>query len=117
MRIPSATEFSRIRLRGYPMRRPLRSTPSGQHRPVLLDEVLKVLDPRPGQVVVDCTLGWAGHAVELLRRVGPTGLLIGVDLDSDNLPRGQERLEALGYPFHLHHANLAGLDGILGEHG
>jgi 16S rRNA (cytosine1402-N4)-methyltransferase len=90
-----------------------RSTPPGQHRPVLLDEVLKILDPQPGQVVVDCTLGWGGHAAALLERVGPAGLLIGLDLDSSNLPRVKERLESVGNPFRLHHANFAGLDGIL----
>lgn len=99
------------------MPRPLRSTSPGQHRPVLLQEVLTILDPQPGQVVVDCTVGWAGHAAELLERVGPTGLLIGLDLDNDNLPKAKERLETLGCPFHLHHANFAGLDGILAGHG
>ena len=54
-----------------------RSTPAGEHRPVLLDDVLAALDARPGQVVIDCTVGWAGHAVELLRRVGPAGRLVG----------------------------------------
>lgn len=94
-----------------------RSTTSGEHRPVLLDEVLKILDPRPGQVVVDCTVGWAGHAVELLRRVGPDGLLIGLDLDADNLVRAQTRLEPLGVPFQLHHGNFAGLANILAAQG
>ena len=89
------------------MRHAHRSTAPGQHRPVLLDEVLRILDPQPGEVVVDCTLGWAG----------PTGLLIGLDLDSDNLPQARERLEAVGCPYQLHHANFAGLDGILGKHG
>ena len=65
-----------------------RSTPQGEHRPVLLDEVLAALEPQPGHVVVDCTLGFGGHAVELLRRVGPTGKLIGFDLDAGNLPGG-----------------------------
>jgi 16S rRNA (cytosine1402-N4)-methyltransferase len=82
-----------------------------------VEEVLKVLDPQPGQVVVDCTLGWAGHAVELLRRVGPTGLLIGLDLDKENLPGAKERLQTLGYPCHIHHANFAGLERILASHG
>lgn len=98
------------------MRRGRRSTPAGQHRPVLLDAVLTALDPRPGQVVVDATVGWAGHSAELLRRVGPTGLLIGTDLDPDNLPRARERLTEIGHPFHLHHANFAGLPQVLAEH-
>jgi 16S rRNA (cytosine1402-N4)-methyltransferase len=62
---------------------------------------------------VDCTIGWAGHAFELLQRTGPTGWLIGCDFDPDNLPRAQERLQTLGYPFRLHHANFAGLPGLL----
>ncbi len=94
-----------------------RSTPHGEHRPVLLDEVVAALDPRPGQVVVDCTVGWAGHAAELLRRVGPSGRLIGLDFDADNLPRARARLEPLGGPFALHHGNFAGLPTVLASEG
>jgi 16S rRNA (cytosine1402-N4)-methyltransferase len=94
-----------------------RSTPPGEHRPVLLDEVLAELSPQPGQVVVDCTVGGAGHTVELLRRVGPTGRLIGIDLDPDNLPRARQRLEEIGLPFTLHQANFAGLPAILAAEG
>jgi 16S rRNA (cytosine1402-N4)-methyltransferase len=84
---------------------------------VLLDEVLNALDPQPGARVVDCTVGWAGHAVELLRRAGPAGRLIGIDLDADNLPHARQRLEAISCPFTLHHGNFAGLPGILARHG
>src|SRR5437764_7121159 len=94
-----------------------RSTPAGEHRPVLLDEVLHVLQPRTGMTIVDCTVGWAGHSAEFLTRIGPTGLLIGMDLDAENLPNARERLDAVGHPFHLHHSNFAGLQQILGEHG
>lgn len=90
-----------------------RSTPAGQHRPVLLDEVLAILAPRPGAVVVDCTVGWAGHATELLRRSSPDGKLIGFDLDGDNITRARERLETLALPFALHHGNFAGLASVL----
>src|SRR4029077_6822901 len=102
---------------GQRMRRRERSTPHGQHLPVLLDAVLTVLDPRPGAVVVDCTVGWAGHSAELLRRVGPEGKLVGLDLDAENLPRASERLTPLGHPFSLHHLNFAGLATILGAEG
>src|SRR5260370_667780 len=43
-----------------------RSTPHGEHRPVLLREVLQALDPQPGMWVIDCTVGWAGHSAELV---------------------------------------------------
>lgn len=98
------------------MRRKPRSTPAGEHRPVLLDEVLDALAPRPGMTVVDCTVGWAGHSAELLARIGPSGRLIGLDLDADNLAKARARLEAVGHPFHLHHANFAGLQQILAAH-
>jgi 16S rRNA (cytosine1402-N4)-methyltransferase len=94
-----------------------RSTPAGQHRPVLLHEVLAALSPQPGELVVDCTVGWAGHAVDLLQQVGPQGCLIGIDFDPDNLPRARERLEAVGFPFRLHHGNFAGLPAVLAAEG
>jgi 16S rRNA (cytosine1402-N4)-methyltransferase len=94
-----------------------RSTRPGEHRPVLLAEVLAVLDPQPGQVIVDCTLGFAGHAVELLRRVGPDGLLIATDLDPANIDAARARLEATGFLFAIHHTNFAGLPHVLAAEG
>lgn len=94
-----------------------RSTPHGEHRPVLLDKILRALDPQPGMTIVDCTVGWAGHSAALSERVGPSGVLIGLDMDADNLPKARARLEAIGHPFHLHHANFAGLQQVLAEHG
>ena len=99
------------------MNRGARSTPAGQHRPVMLDEVLSALAPAAGGVVVDCTTGWAGHACELLRRVGPSGRLIALDLDPENLERARERLTEVGHPFSAHHMNFAGLAGVLGTEG
>jgi 16S rRNA (cytosine1402-N4)-methyltransferase len=99
------------------MRHGPRSTPAGEHRPVLLAEVLEALAPAPGEVVVDCTTGWAGHAVELLRRVGPEGRLIGFDLDTGNLSRARARLEEVGHPFTLCHGNFASLSSVLAEQG
>src|SRR5262245_28814451 len=94
-------------------RRPQRSTPAGQHRPVLLDEVLAALDVKPGDAVVDCTTGFAGHSSELLRRTGPEGRLFALDLDSENLGNARPRLEEVGHPFSLHHSNFAGVTNVL----
>src|SRR4051795_6489316 len=52
-----------------------------EHVPVLAGELIEALDPRPGEVAVDCTLGGAGHARLIAGRLGPTGLLIGIDRD------------------------------------
>jgi len=51
------------------------------HTPVLAGELIDVLDPRPGEVAVDCTFGGGGHARLLAERIGPAGMLIGVDRD------------------------------------
>jgi 16S rRNA (cytosine1402-N4)-methyltransferase len=61
------------------------------HIPVLATEVVDLLDPQPGDVVVDCTFGGGGHARVLAERLGPTGLLIGIDRD----PAAEERFAAL----------------------
>jgi 16S rRNA (cytosine1402-N4)-methyltransferase len=51
------------------------------HVPVLAGELIAVLDPQPGEVAVDCTLGGGGHARLIAGRIGPTGMLVGIDRD------------------------------------
>ena len=51
------------------------------HVPVLAGEAIELLDPRRGQVVVDCTFGAGGHARLLAGRIGSTGTLIAIDRD------------------------------------
>src|SRR3954466_13379296 len=51
------------------------------HVPVLAGELIEALDPRPGQVAIDCTLGGAGHARLVAERLGPSGTLIAIDRD------------------------------------
>jgi 16S rRNA (cytosine1402-N4)-methyltransferase len=64
------------------------------HEPVMPAECLEFLQPAPGAVMVDATLGLGGHARELLRRVGPEGRLIGLDRDAEALRIAEERLRA-----------------------
>jgi 16S rRNA (cytosine1402-N4)-methyltransferase len=61
------------------------------HIPVLAGELIELLDPRPGEVAVDCTVGGGGHARLIAGRIGPSGTLIGVDRD----PLAEERFAAL----------------------
>jgi 16S rRNA (cytosine1402-N4)-methyltransferase len=61
------------------------------HIPVLAGELIEALDPRPGEVAVDCTVGGGGHARLLAERLGPAGTLIGIDRD----PTAEERFAAL----------------------
>jgi 16S rRNA (cytosine1402-N4)-methyltransferase len=51
------------------------------HVPVLAGELIEALDPQPGQVAIDCTLGAAGHARLVAGRLGPSGTLIAIDRD------------------------------------
>jgi len=73
-------------------------TPAGTHRPIMAREVLKALAPQPGQIAVDCTLGYGGHGQELLAAVQPGGRLLALDSDPIELPKAEARLRALGFP-------------------
>src|SRR5438105_11985759 len=61
------------------------------HTPVLAGELIEVLDPHSGEVVVDCTFGGGGHARLVAERLGPSGTLIGIDRD----PAAEERFAEL----------------------
>jgi len=81
------------------------------HVSVLRDEVVTWLDPHPGGVFVDGTLGAAGHAMALAERVGPGGLIIGVDRDPAVLDRAERRLAGLAA--RLAQANFCDLPEVL----
>jgi 16S rRNA (cytosine1402-N4)-methyltransferase len=95
-------------------------TPAGMHIPIMEREVLECLHPKAGDIAVDCTLGWGGHAVAILERVRPGGRLIGIDVDPIELPRTEARLRAAGVgpdQFVAHHGNFAGLPKVLAAEG
>ncbi|WP_173367064.1 16S rRNA (cytosine(1402)-N(4))-methyltransferase RsmH [Olsenella umbonata] len=86
-----------------------------RHIPVMLDEVLSQLDPKPGEVVCDCTLGGAGHSVELARRIQPGGLSIGIDQDDMALEAAARRFgdEVPGAEHRFLKGNFGSLDELL----
>lgn len=90
--------------------------PTPSHAPALLTEVIESLAVRPGEVVVDATVGLGGHAAALQEGVGPTGLLIGLDVDPANLQTVAGRLSA-EVPYRLVQANFAQLSNVLEEMG
>jgi 16S rRNA (cytosine1402-N4)-methyltransferase len=63
------------------------------HKPVMLKECIEGLNIKEDGVYLDGTLGGAGHSVEILRRLGPKGLLIGVDQDREALEAAVEKLK------------------------
>jgi 16S rRNA (cytosine1402-N4)-methyltransferase len=91
-------------------------TPAGTHRPIMVTEILSVLNPQPGETAVDATLGYGGHAREILQKILPGGRLIGLDVDPFEQPKTEARLRALGFgpdTFLVRRSNFAGLFQIL----
>ncbi len=64
-------------------------TPAGSHRPIMVAEILEVLKAQPGEIAADCTLGYGGHACEILPKLRPGGRLIGLDVDPIELPKAE----------------------------
>jgi len=87
------------------------------HVPVLVDEVLTYLAPRPGAVIVDATVGEGGHAEAILHRIAPAGRLIGLDRDADAVHLAEERLRLFGQNVMLYQANFEDLDQALDAAG
>ena len=95
-------------------------TPAGSHRPIMVGEVLEALSPRPGEVAVDATLGYGGHAAALLARLLPGGRLVGLDVDPIERPRTEARLSSLGFGqdvLSVRSSNFAGLRKVLAAEG
>jgi 16S rRNA (cytosine1402-N4)-methyltransferase len=91
----------------------MNDTPSPRHVSVLPAEVLALLDPRPGQVLVDATTGAGGHSRLLAERVGPTGHVIGLDRDASMLELARPRLA--GVPVTLIQGGFERLRAVLDE--
>jgi 16S rRNA (cytosine1402-N4)-methyltransferase len=83
------------------------------HEPVLLEEVLSLLRPTPGALVVDATLGGGGHAEALLERTAPEGRLIGLDRDDEALAAASRRLARFGSRVCLVRASFRELGAVL----
>jgi 16S rRNA (cytosine1402-N4)-methyltransferase len=107
-------------------------TPAGSHRPICVAEILGILAPRPGDIAVDATLGYGGHARKILEAIVPGGRLYGLDRDPLELARTSGRLAAEGFgedvfvPVHsnfsmlrqvLDDADLRGVDLFLADLG
>ncbi len=81
----------------------------------MVTEVLECLQCRPDGVYVDATVGLGGHAEAILRQSSPTGRLIGLDQDPDNLAKAQARLQPFGSRVLLFHGNFSQLSEVLAE--
>ena len=93
-------------------------TPAGMHRPIMVEEIVRILEPKAGEIAIDCTLGYGGHAMELLKRLRPGGKLIALDADPLEVARTEERLRGGGWDENeliVRQTNFAALPRVLGE--
>ena len=95
-----------------------------KHEPVLLKECIEALNIKPDGIYVDGTLGGAGHSLEIVKKLSPKGLLIGIDRDTEALKAAKEKLKDYTNVKYVHdnHDNIKqileelqinGVDGIL----
>ncbi len=87
-----------------------------RHTPVLLAEVTQQLSLQPGSIIVDCTLGGAGHAKRIQDLIGPTGTLVGIDQDDAALIAAASTLR-LGQQAILLKGNFGEIDRLLTDAG
>ena len=91
-------------------------TPAGMHRAIMVQEILEVLAPKPGDFAIDATLGYGGHTAALLKAVLPGGRVLALDVDPIELPKTEARLRAMDIPpdaLMIRRSNFAGLDRVL----
>jgi len=107
--------------------------PNDRHVPVLFQEAIDFLNVRAGGTYVDCTLGLAGHAEVVIRKLGPQGHFIGFDRDWEAMELAKSRLAEvtselgsqapritlLNEPFSsiAEHVKAASVDGLLADFG
>jgi 16S rRNA (cytosine1402-N4)-methyltransferase len=89
----------------------------GLHEPVLLEQVIGWLQPRPGASFCDATVGMGGHARAILERTSPDGRLVGIDRDRDALAEATVALRSFGDRVTLVHAPFARARAVLEELG
>jgi 16S rRNA (cytosine1402-N4)-methyltransferase len=87
------------------------------HQPVLFDEVMAAISPRPGGTYVDGTVGAGGHAAGILALSGPDGRVLGLDLDVQALELAGETLSGYGRRVTLVQGSFVDLGAIAEKHG
>lgn len=87
-----------------------------QHTPVLLQEVIKTLNLKSGDHVIDGTIGGGGHAEAILEATAPNGKLLGIDLDPDALREAQKTLQQYQHRAILEHGTFADMKRIYEIH-
>ena len=87
------------------------------HIPVLLEETIDLLQPRPGSVFVDATVNGGGHSSAILQRTAPDGRLLALDADPDAVDYAHARFADLGERVRVRHANFRNLQQVATRNG
>ena len=87
------------------------------HIPVLLDEVIELLDIKPKGIYMDCTIGFGGHSQLILNKLNSKGKLIGLDLDPYALEQSKRKLSQLNKNISLHNCCYSVFPQILEKVG
>ena len=97
--------------------RAIGKTKPGTHRPVLYREVIETLSPKPGDVAADCTLGYGGHARRIMEKLGPSGVLVGFDVDQAEQQKTIKRLSDLNAELKAVNRNFREIATVMRELG
>ena len=96
------------------------NTPAGMHISICVNEILDILDIKPGQRGLDCTLGYGGHSQQMLKKLNGEGHLTSLDVDPIESVKTEKRLRDLGFDeniFTVRRINFANLDEAAKEDG
>ena len=100
------------------------STPAGMHIPIMVKEILDFLQIKPGEVGLDCTLGYGGHSLQMLKELRTegenSGHLYALDIDPIEIVKTKQRLMDKGYGediFTAIRTNFRNIDEVAREHG
>ena len=88
-----------------------------RHLPVMVEEVREYLACRPGDLLIDCTVGRGGHALELISRINPGGYLLGIDRDGAAADSVRKKLRHAGCEHDIEQANFNRLEEICRARG
>lgn len=96
------------------------NTPAGTHISIMVDEILEVLDIKPGMNGLDCTFGYGGHSSKMLAKLEGKGHLVSLDVDIVESAKSKKRLNAMGYGddiFAVENINFADIDKACEKYG
>lgn len=95
-------------------------TPAGMHISIMVKEILDFLNIQPGEQGLDCTLGYGGHTLEMLKKLNHNGRMVGLDVDPIESVKTKERLESKGFgpdDIKIKLINFANIDQVAAEEG